>query len=389
MRAWMLLAFCALVGNNTPARAADTFDINVILPLTGGGAFLGKAEQQALQRYEKAANANGGIHGKPLNFVFNDDQTSPQIAVQLANRVKATKPAVILGSALVALCNAMTPLMKDGPVLYCLSPGIYPANGSYAFSSSVAATDLYAALLRYFSGTNQKRIALITSTDATGQDANKGIKVLVGSDQHKDIELVAEAQFNPTDVSVSAQIERLKGVNPNVLVAWTSGAPVGTVFKAIRDAGWDVTVATTDANMTYAQMLQYETFLPRQLFIPSPDWLKDSKTAQSAKALAAKATFFEAFDGSGIKPDGPSTFAWDPALLVVEALKTLPSGASADDLRRYLGDLKDFAGINGDYNFPAAPNRGVNERNVVVTRWDPHGKTWIVVSDPLGVPRNK
>jgi hypothetical protein len=42
------------------------------------------------------------------------------------------------------------------------------------------------------------------------------------------------------------------------LVAWTSGAPVGTVFKAIRDAGWDVTVATTDANMTYAQMLQYD-----------------------------------------------------------------------------------------------------------------------------------
>jgi len=126
MRAWMLLAFCALVGNNTPARAADTFDINVILPLTGGGAFLGKAEQQALQRYEKAANANGGIHGKPLNFVFNDDQTSPQIAVQLANRVKATKPAVILGSALVALCNAMTPLMKDGPVLYFYRPGSIP-----------------------------------------------------------------------------------------------------------------------------------------------------------------------------------------------------------------------------------------------------------------------
>ena len=122
MRAWMLLAFCALVGNNTPARAADTFDINVILPLTGGGAFLGKAEQQALQRYEKVANANGGIHGKPLNFVFNDDQTSPQIAVQLANRVKAGKPPSYSARRLVALCNAMTPLMKDGPVLYCLSP---------------------------------------------------------------------------------------------------------------------------------------------------------------------------------------------------------------------------------------------------------------------------
>jgi len=32
-----------------PALAADdTYDINVIIPLTGGGAFLGKAENQAL-----------------------------------------------------------------------------------------------------------------------------------------------------------------------------------------------------------------------------------------------------------------------------------------------------------------------------------------------------
>ena len=61
----------------------------MILPLTGGGAFLGKAEQQALQQYEKVVNAGGGIHGKPLKFVFNDDQSSPQVAVQLANQVKA------------------------------------------------------------------------------------------------------------------------------------------------------------------------------------------------------------------------------------------------------------------------------------------------------------
>jgi branched-chain amino acid transport system substrate-binding protein len=387
MRTLFLLALCALLYNTTSGRAADTFDINVILPLTGGGAFLGKAEEQALQRYELVANSNGGIQGKPLRFVFNDDQTSPQIAVQLANQIKAGKPPVVIGSALVALCNAMMPLMKEGPVLYCLSPGIYPPNGSFTFSSSVAAKDLYAALLRYFGRTGRKRLALITSTDATGQDAHKSIKALVGAEQHKDVELVAEAQFNPTDVSASAQIERLKGANPDALVAWSSGAPIGTVFKAIRDAGWDIPVATTDANMTYAQMSQYGAFLPRQLIIPSPDWLKDSNAIQSPKALAAKAVFFKAFEGTDIKPDGPSTFAWDPALLVVETLNKLPPGATANDVRKYLAELKDFAGINGDYNFTTAPNRGVDEKNVVVTRWDTNEKTWVVVSDPLGIPR--
>src|ERR1700744_6049665 len=131
------------------AQAADR-EINVILPLTGGGAFLGKAEQQALQQFEKAANSNGGIHGQPIKFVFHDDQSSPQVAVQLANPVKASNPPVILGSALVALCNAMAPLMKDGPVLYCFSPGIHPVSGSFVHSSSISTKELAAALLRYF-----------------------------------------------------------------------------------------------------------------------------------------------------------------------------------------------------------------------------------------------
>lgn len=138
--------------------------------------------------------------------------------------------------------------------------------------------------------------------------------------------------------------------------------------------------------MTYAQMSQYAAFLPKQLYIPSPEWLKDSKSSDPA-AAAAKAAFYKAFEGTDVKPDGPSTFAWDPALLVVEALRKLKPGATADDLRKYLVDLKGFAGINGPYDFKAVPNRGLGESNVVVTRWDPNVKTWVVVSDPMGIPR--
>jgi branched-chain amino acid transport system substrate-binding protein len=388
MRLHLLSVASALfvLGGSTFATAADTYDINVILPLTGGGAFLGKAEQESLQRYEKVVNASGGIHGKQLQFVFHDDQTSPQVDVQLANQIKASKPAVVLGSAIVALCNSMAPLMKDGPVLYCFSPGIYPAAGGYVFSSSISTKELAGALLRYAGARGWKKIALITSTDASGQDAYKQIKGLLGSQEHKDVQLVGEAQFNPTDVSASAQIQKLKGSNPDLLIAWSTGGPIGTVFKAIRDAGWDIPVATTDGNMTYAQMKQYEAFLPKELYIPSPDWIKTSRPGQDPKTVAAKDTFYKAFEGGEVKPDGPSTFAWDPALLVVEGLKQLKPDATADDLRQYLLGLTGFAGINGIYDFKAVPNRGLSESNVVVTKWDSTAKTWQVVSKPLGIP---
>jgi branched-chain amino acid transport system substrate-binding protein len=374
--------FCGL----TVAHAADK-EINVILPLTGGGAFLGKAEQQALMQFEKAANASGGIHGDPLKFVFHDDQSSPQVAVQLANQVKASNPPVILGSALVALCNAMAPLMKEGPVLYCFSPGIHPVSGGFVFSSSISTKELAAALLRYFGRKGWHKVALITSTDASGQDAYKNFKSLVGAEGHKDVELVAEAQLNPTDVSAAAQIQRLKGANPDVLVAWSTGGPIGTVFKAIHDAGLELPVATTNGNQTYAQMAQYAAFLPKELYIPAADFLKSARPVQANEASVAKEAFFSAFEGTDIKPDGPSTYAWDPALLVVSALRKLKPDASAEDLRAYLSGLKGVAGINGYYDFKAVPNRGLDESNVVVTRWDAAAQTWTVVSDPLGIPR--
>src|SRR6202035_4132566 len=180
----VILVVVALLQGVTFARAADTRDIDVILPLSGGGAFLGKSEQQSLQQYEKLVNSTGGIHGKPLKFVFHDDQSSPQLAVQLANQVKATNPPVILGSALVALCNAMAPLMKEGPLLYCFSPGITVNPGSFVYSSSISTKELAGALLRYFGRKGWKKVALITSTDATGQDANRNFKSLVGRAGH-------------------------------------------------------------------------------------------------------------------------------------------------------------------------------------------------------------
>ena len=368
------------------ASSAQTFDINVVLPLTGGAAFLGKAEQQSLTQLEKTVAASGGIHGRHLRFVYHDDQSNPQIAVQVATQIVASKPPVILGSAVVATCNAMAPLMRRGPVLYCFSPGLYPAPGSFVFSSSASTRDLASSLLRYVRLRGWSKVALITSTDASGQDALRQIKELTALPDHKEIQLVGEASFNPTDVSAAAQIQRLKGAQPQVLIAWTTGAPVGTVFKAIVDAGLDVPVATTDGNMTHAQMTQYASFLPKELYIPSPEWVPSTRKDIPAEVTAAKEFFFKAFEGTDIKPDGPSTFAWDPAFLVVTALRKLDPNATADQLRDYLAKWEGVAGINGIYNFPKDPQRGLDETNVVVTRWDAAKSTWVVVSEPGGKP---
>src|SRR5262245_26126982 len=105
------------------AHAADPYDLHVVLPLSGGGSFVGQGQHDSLEALAATVNKAGGISGRPVHFIYHDDQTSPQVAVQLTNEVLGTHPIVVLGSSLVAMCRAMAPLMKNGPVLYCLSPG--------------------------------------------------------------------------------------------------------------------------------------------------------------------------------------------------------------------------------------------------------------------------
>src|ERR1700730_17006676 len=122
-----ILALCCagLLPGAAPA-AGEPYEINVILPLTGGGSFIGQGAASNFKVLEIIVNKDGGIAGRPVKFGFHDDETSPQQDVQIASQLIPAKPAVILGSAIVGLCNGIAPLVRNGPVLYCISPAFVP-----------------------------------------------------------------------------------------------------------------------------------------------------------------------------------------------------------------------------------------------------------------------
>jgi branched-chain amino acid transport system substrate-binding protein len=386
----LAVAACASLLGVCGAHAADLYKINVILPLTGGAAFLGKGEQQALQLLQTTVNKDGGINGPPLEFVFRDDQTNPQITVQIANGILPEKPAVMLGSSIVGMCNAIAPLLKDGPFDYCLSPGVHPAPGSYQYSTSADTHALIEALVRYFRSSGKTKIAFMTSTDASGQDAERGFDEVLKLSENSSVQVVERQRFNPKDVSVSAQIERIKAANPQALIAWSTGAPIATVFNAVLQAGLNVPVGTTNGNQTYAQMEQYKSFLPKELYIPTSVFLPHEALFKlDPKVEAQQKEFYAAFKASNLKLDNMAALAWDPANIVVEALKTLGTKATASQIKDYVSSQTSLTGVNGIYDFKSVPQRGLTVKNVLVTRWDPTADTWVVVSQPTGAPLHK
>jgi branched-chain amino acid transport system substrate-binding protein len=226
------------------------------------------------------------------------------------------------------------------------------------------------------------------STDASGQDAEKGIKSVLDLPENKAMSIVTTAHFNPQDVNVSAQIEQVKAANPQAFIAWSTGAPIATIFRGMLQAGLDVPTATTDGNMTRAQMKQYDAFLPKQLYFPAAEWVvaNDPKFPMEAAVADKQKAFYGAFKDAGAQVDISSELAWDPALILIDALKKLGPDAGAQKIRDDIAGLKNYAGVNGVYDFEKVPQRGLSVDNAVVTRWNAETKNWQVVSKATGVP---
>jgi branched-chain amino acid transport system substrate-binding protein len=296
---------------------------------------------------------------------------------------------IILGSSGPTACGAMAPLVAaNGPVLYCLANGGDVVPGSYEFFTLMSYESQLAVAVRYFRERGLRRLAYIFATDAGGQGAEKALLTALTLPENKSIELVAQQHFSTGDASTAAQMARIQGEKPDALVAWATGGPAATLFRGARDIGLDVPTVSSPGNLTGAFLKQYASLLPPQLIFPAvPYYASGAPTDPATKAAVAKLT--SALEATGTEPDMIAISAWDPAMLLVDALRTLGPDASAPSLRTHLGNLRGWVGADGVYDFHATPQRGIGESNVVMVHWDVQRGSGMAVSNFGGVPLSK
>jgi branched-chain amino acid transport system substrate-binding protein len=307
--------------------------VDVFFPLTGFGAFFGTPQVQALTAIESAVNKTGGINGHPLHFAIHDDATNPQVDVQFVNDAISRHVNVMLGPDTAGQCNAVMPLLKDGPTTFCLTTTVHPAAGGFAFASGASTEYIMDASLRYLAARGLHRIAIITSTDATGQDADRQLTAAIA--RNSAISVVDRQYFNGTDVSVSAQMAHIKASSPQALVVWSTGTPFGTVLRGVQEAALGVPVLSGSGNLLYGELKQFDRLMPEELIFPGnpylvPDTITDRDVADSVRVM------YTELAALGAKPDQGHNSVWDAALLVVAALKKLGPAATASNFATIL-----------------------------------------------------
>ena len=98
----------------TPAigRAqGEPLQLGVLTPLTGAGGFDGPRMAKAMQAVIDEVNGVGGLLGRKVVLVVEDDQTNPEAAVRAARKlIDVTKVPVIMGTWASAVTSAVAPL---------------------------------------------------------------------------------------------------------------------------------------------------------------------------------------------------------------------------------------------------------------------------------------
>lgn len=102
MRKWSVLlllsmVFCIGLVHVQPAWSEETIKVGIILPLTGAQAAFGEIEKNSFDMVLEKINAAGGINGKKLELLFEDDTGKPEVARSAAEKLINKDKVVMLG----------------------------------------------------------------------------------------------------------------------------------------------------------------------------------------------------------------------------------------------------------------------------------------------------
>lgn len=374
-----------LAGSAVPSVAQNgTYTIPVILSQTGPAAAPGTDEMAAIQAYEKLVNRTGGIKGMQVHFQIYDDGSSPATAVQLTNTILAQKPQVMLGSTLSPSTTAMVPFFKDGPVLYALTPLVYPEKGSWVFATLPLISHVESVMFHYMRGRGWNKVAFLRTNDVSGQDNAKAIDAALAEPDNKSIVTATSQLFNGSDLSIAAQVAAIKNSGAQALFVSATGAPFGTVLRSLADAGVDLPIFTGATNIAPDFISRFKQFVPKAgLWIVAPSFTKREWPARDPLKPAID-EFYTTLEAAGLKPGTAHAFGWDEAKIVVAALRALGPNATAKQIHDWIENLHDFPGALGMYDFRIGDQHGLGDSSLFIARYDPASSNGVDIESNAG-----
>lgn len=347
---------CALLAL-AAAHAADPVRIGVLLSTTGPGAATGIPDRNGLLLAQKVINAKGGIQGRPVELVFEDDTSSPDVAISKVNTLIHThKVKLVIGPNLIGNTVAAGAITDRLGIPHIAITGINQAaeGKRTCVFHTLPAQELNArGLLTYATkGLHAKRLAILHDT-GYGQVVTNALKQL---ESEYGVQYVGIEKFEIGATDVTTQAAKLKAANPEaVLVISLSAVP----FRAVHQVRLNVPVLAANASATYETV---------KAMGDAADNIVFPEHVVGEDPLPHQTEFVAAFrkEYEGRLPKSFETAAWDSLQIAAKALAEAGPDAPAQKVCDAI--RKPYQGALARFDFSAKDQTGLRLSDTVYSK---------------------
>ncbi|ALS22559.1 ABC transporter substrate-binding protein [Paenibacillus naphthalenovorans] len=340
--ATMMVFTAGCAAKDGGANAGGTIQIGLSAPISGTQAQYGEAFKNGAELAAKQINEAGGIDGKQVKIVIEDDKGDPSEAVNVANKFSSNKDILaVVGHFNSSATLAAAPVYNQNKIVEISpsssAPGVTNA-GDYTFR--VITTDAFQAsfLAKWSKELGYQKVALIYEQSDFGLGL---LDVYQKSARENGIEIVAAESYLPGAKEFSTILTKIKEKKPDAI--FIGGFYNEAALIASQAQKLNLSVDYIGVDSLYSEALldlggaAVENFKLIGFFYPG------GNNEQATK-------FDKAYqDAYGNRPDTYAAYAFDATSVVIEAIKQ--GGPDRESIKTYLDTLKDFPGTTGVLTF--------------------------------------
>jgi branched-chain amino acid transport system substrate-binding protein len=356
-----LLAGLALAALAVNSFAQQTIKIGVITDRVGVSKPYSEPATEGVVFGANEINAKGGVLGRRIELLIEDDQSRPDISAALARKLVDQGAVFILSVSLSPATQQQQTVTMEAK-----TPQMTPMNSAdylttqldnpYFWQTGPLGSVQIATLLAHARTKNFKRVALITDNSDLGQAIAKAFKATL---EKAGIQIVAEEVVARGATTAMPQMQKLRAANPEAMfLAGVLTAENVLIFRAYKELG-----------------VKFPIHSSYNLSVPIYETV--------AKGLIDGITFVDAYDpdkpevkafvaaykkGTGKDPQNLHGYGYDGINLVADAIRR--AGSTDKEKIREAMQQTNYAGVMGakgmKYSFPAGKRAGFDPNGMVV-----------------------
>lgn len=340
-RAGRWLAVAALAAGAIGAQAQKRYDagasdttirIGNTMPYSGPASVYGTVGKTAAAYFRKI-NAEGGIHGRRIEFISLDDAYSPPVAVEQTRKLVEQEKVLLIFGPLGTPNNAATQKylnLRKVPQLFVSSgaqrwgdhrqyPWSMGWNATYVTEGRIYARQILASQ-------PGARVAVLYQNDEFGKDSLRGF--LEGLGDKATSVVVAQASYEASDPTVDSQIISLKSSGADTLLNFSQPKFAAQAIRKMAAIGWQPAHYLSNVSNSVAAVLK-PAGPEHAKGIVSATFLRDPSDARDTPEVRDFAAFMKQYYPEGDPGDILNATGYSMAQTLVQVLTQ-----AGDDLTR-------------------------------------------------------